>query len=209
MKSSIVDTRVWRWLLVLLALSLAAAGPVSAAVVTLTSPNRVVVVNSELVMDLVITYEAGEPGTLFSFGSRLDVAGSGSVGFQSLTVAAELDFHGPNGPGAFVDLSPGVLGAKGTIDISTPPTTPYPGVLLAQYRFQFPEEGLFTFTPREFNTLGPTEEIFVAGDGQVLDDSLTFAPMTIEVIPEPGTGLLGLAGVLLLLFPRRRRGGAR
>ena len=186
-------------------LCLTVFGRAEAAIVSLTAPVLVTTIDSEVVLDLTIDYEAGESGSLFSYGARVDLNGTGLVNFVSLSIPAELDFSGPNGPGATTDLSPGVLGVKGTVEALNPPITAYSGSLLAQYRFRFPEVGEFTFTPSEFNTLGPTEDLFVTGDGQVLDDALTFQSVTVTVVPEPSVGVLGLVGVGLLgVFSRRR-----
>lgn len=188
----------------LLIASLAAVGSADAAIVKLTTIDSVVVVGSQAVLDLRIEYEAGEPTSLFSFGARLDVTGPGSVVVQSIDAVPELDFFGSAGAGAFEDASLSVLGIKGTVQVS-PPAAAYAGALLAQYLFEFPEEGEYTFTPRVFNTLGPTEEIFVAGDGTVLDAQLVFEPVTVTVVPEPSPIVLGLVAWALFYLRSRQR----
>ena len=52
--------------------------------------------------------------------------------------------------------------------------------------------------------LGPTEEIFVAGDGTVLDPGISFGTTQVTVIPEPGRAVLALLGFVSVLMRRRR-----
>jgi len=195
---------------VLLAIgSLLGAPGAGAAIVSLSNPAPVVRVDTLVVFDLTIAYEPGEPTTLFSFGARLDVTGPGSVLLDSIEPVPELDFFGTAGTGAFIDSSPSVLGVKGTVNVLSPPVVGYPGTLLASYTFEFPAEGEYSLTPREFNTLGPTEEIFVSGDGTVLDPQVSFTPVSVTVVPEPRVVFLALLAGAGACLTRRRAGSPR
>lgn len=184
----------------------AGAAEARAAVVAFSQPDRVVVVNETVDVGILITYDAGESGELFSYGVRLAVAGPAASILTAIDVPSELEFFGADGAPAFRDLDPAVMGVKGTVDALAPSTPPYDGSLLAVYRMRFPAEGRYDLSLSPFNTLGPSEEIFVAGDGAVLDGALAFGTARIDVIPEPAAaGLLALGTMATVLAAGRRR----
>jgi len=179
-----------------------------AVVVSLAPLQTVTELGAPLAIDVEIAYQGGEPTTLFSFGVRIDVSGPGEVVLDTLTAVPALDFFGTAGPGAFIDAAPGVLGIKGSVDVLGA-APPHAGGTLARYVFSFAENGRYTLTPRAFNTLGPTEDIFVSGNGLSLDDSITFEPTSVTVVPEPGSAsLLGVAGLAAMLRRRRPAAGS-
>jgi hypothetical protein len=55
-----------------------------------------------------------------------------------------------------------------------------------------------------FRTLGPTESVFVSGNGEKLDDELTFGTATVEIIPEPaGLFWMTMGGFLVMAAVKR------
>jgi hypothetical protein len=79
--------------------------------------------------------------------------------------------------------------------------------VLAEFQFRFTQPGTYDLTFDFFNTLGPTEDIFVNQNGFAIDDEIEFRPGRIQVvIPEPGSAVLFLAGAVCLLVRRGRMG---
>lgn len=146
--------------------------------------------------DVVITHDAsdGIPDDLFSFGTILLPEPGTPVTLHAIEAVTELDFFGVAGPPAHQDL--GAFGIKGTIDALDLAANPYPGSRLATYTMSFSSPGAFDIGLDFFNTLGPTEQIFIAGDGTVLDPYITFVPASFTVIPEPAA----MASVALALL---------
>lgn len=129
-----------------------------------------------------IDYEPGDPMDLFSYGVRVIPGSTESIMVVNISVPPELDFLGFRGPGALVDTSVDVLGVKGTIDVLADPRTNYGGSLLATFELAFFELGEVTLDLELFRTLGPTEDVFVAGDGTTLDENITFGSATVNVL---------------------------
>lgn len=101
----------------------------------------------------------------------------------AVSVPAPLSFDGVFGPGAKKAVSTGFAGVKGTVDFSLNPLVPYPDSDLAT--FQITDLGLGSYILQSgfFNTLGPTEQIFIAGDGTVLDPQLSFGSALVNYRP--------------------------
>lgn len=144
---------------------------------------------------------------LFSFGVVVfaeDPGSSDSISFDAVNVPPALDFDGVNGDGARIALEEGFAGAKGTVDVGLDPLVGYDAPRLATFTATFAQEGTFTLRPDLYNTLGPTEAIFVTLEGGVLDDSLTFETMSVTVIPEPRSLVLLLLAAGGAALRRRR-----
>jgi hypothetical protein len=145
------------------------------------------------------------PAGLFSYGVVLfyDPVAGRVTDLNSIIVPPQLDFNGVAGPGAFKQVADGTAGAKGTVDFfAQSGTDAYTGRLLATFNFlpQTPGEYLLSLTL--FNTLGPTESIFIAGDGSKLDDIIGFGTARLEVIPEPTSLALLMWGGLAIFLKR-------
>lgn len=148
---------------------------------------------------------------LFSYAVELLVEESKArvSSLSAITVPAQLDFNGVLGPGAHVALGAGFAGAKGTVDFFAVPIKYYAGADLAAFVISDLSGtlGEYPLRLRGFNTLGPTESLFVTGDGQVLDRFITFQGAMVRVIPEPNAWvLLGFGGAI---FWGALKGGAR
>ena len=154
-----------------------------------------------------ITYGAGDPANdLFSYGVRAVPSGLGDAKLEGISVPGELDYLGLRS-GALIDKSPGVMGVKGNAGVFQ---GPYAGSLLATYNFRFPSAGEFVLKLDLFRTLGPGEDVFLAGDATRLDDLITFRPVTIRVVARPKItiSLLGNeARDARLIFPTARGWG--
>lgn len=100
-----------------------------------------------------------------------------------ISVPAPLDFDGVLGSGAKKSVSAGFAGVKGTVDFSLNPLAPYLGSELAS--FQITDLGLGSYVLQSgfFNTLGPTEQIFVSGGGSVLDPEIIFGSAWVNYRP--------------------------
>ena len=147
---------------------------------------------------------------LFSYGVKLlfDPASSPVSGVGAISPAAALDFNGPLGAGAFKAVGSGFAGAKGTVDIFANPVTYYSGVLLTTFNLEYQTPGDYTLDLGLFNTLGPTERIFVSGSGASLDNNIQLRTATVHVVPEPSITALVLVGSLGMLLALRWRRGA-
>jgi hypothetical protein len=185
------------------------AGSGRAVVIGFTDPQPVVMINQTARLSVSIDYGAGGTPGLFSYG--ISVLGDWqSLGIIPLGVEVPppLDFNGIAGPGAFIGQDATFIGAKGTVDLSRNPIEMYQGTVLAEFQFRFTQPGIYDLSLDFFNTLGPTEQIFVNQDGMPIDNQIQFRPGQIQVVvPEPGSTLLLLAGagfVCLLAFRWRR-----
>ena len=124
----------------------------------------------------------------------------------SFQVVEALDFDGVLGEGSRQGFGDDFAGVKGTVDVFADPVEYYEGLLLTTVNITYNLPGDYHIGLGIYNTLGPSESVFVTGNGTTLDDDLTFAGTQIIVVPEPGTmGLLLLASTLLWFFLRRLR----
>ena len=182
---------------------LLAWGPADAATVRFEMPTYTVPLNGSLDLNIHIEYEQGEPMDLFSYGLRLEVVDPVAVNLVSLRLPLSLNYDGVNGTPAVTDLSPGVLGAKGTVNFLDAAGA-YSDSLLATYEMQFEELGTVDLQLHPFNTLGATEQVFVSGGGVKMDDFIVFEGASVTVVPEPSVILTGLAAAMALLLRRHR-----
>ncbi|MFN0127300.1 MAG: hypothetical protein ACKV19_11510 [Verrucomicrobiales bacterium] len=182
------------------------SSPAQAAVIDFAGTHPVALVGQPFAVAVEITYEAGETTSLFSYGvSVLPAASAIGISTFSIDVPAPLEFNGTLGPGAFRAIQSDFAGVKGTVDLLPVPIEPYPGKLLATFNLRFDLPGSYPLRLDIFNTLGPTEDIFVAGDGAVLDDQITFGSTVISVvIPETQCAALLSSGLVCMALRRRR-----
>ena len=155
-----------------------------------------------------VTLDQAPAAGLFSYGVKLlfDPTTSPVNGVGAISPAAALDFNGVLGAGAFKAVGNGFAGAKGTVDIFANPVTYYSGVLLTTFNLEYQTPGDYTLDLALYNTLGPTEKVFVSGSGASLDSSLHFQSTTVHVVPEPTTTMLSVGGGLAILLGLRRKG---
>jgi hypothetical protein len=121
-----------------------------------------------------------ESEDLFSYGVRLTHGAAGTLSVIGITVPAPLDFYF-FGAGALIDLD--LIGAKGNIDVADV-NTPYADELIVTFDLSFDTLGEFELGLDFFNTNGPNEEIFLDGDGNVIDDTISFGATTVRVVDE-------------------------
>jgi hypothetical protein len=152
-------------------------------------------------VSLGVELESALSEGLFSYGVLLvyDPVMGGVVDAASILVPPALNFDGVRGPGAFKQIGSGTAGVKGTVDFFAQSAEYYTGTALATFTVTPETPGEYQLMLKLFNTLGPTESIFVAGDGSKLDDQIGFSEARLVVIPEPGCwALLVLGGTLML-----------
>ena len=120
---------------------------------------------------------------LFSGSFLVQVTGPDTVGFSRVTLAPELDFNGPDGAGALSDPGGDTGAAGGTVDFFSPAKEFYQGEVLGTFEAgNFAMDGDYTMTilPNPI-VRTPDEVLFVDGNCNPLDDSLTFGSATLTV----------------------------
>jgi hypothetical protein len=142
---------------------------------------------------------------LFSYGVKLefDPEKLALVGSDAIRVPDALNFNGFSA-GAARQLGDGFAGVKGNID---------------QVRFEpYEESWIASFVVRDISgggtyavklsphrTLGPSEQLFLDGVGEVLDARLQFATAQIVAVPEPSMAWMFLAGLGVLVYGGYRK----
>lgn len=159
--------------------------------------------------------DAPVPAGLFSYGLRLvfDPRAGGLITEGGIITPAPLNFNGVEGPGALKSIETDNAAVKGTIDVFADPQVYFAGTDFVVFDISFSNPGEYELGLASFRTLGPTESIFVSGDGTDLDDLIQFGTATLTVVPEPGVARLvilgGFAWFLLDRVARRRTRGDR
>ncbi len=148
------------------------------------------------------------PVGLFSYGVRLvyspELGGVADV--SGISVPPDLDFDGVLGPGARKEVGAGFGAVKGTVDIFANPVRFYSGHLLAVFDVTCVSLGEHVLGLEIYRTIGPTETVFVRGDGVPLDEYVRFDTATLTVIPEGRTSCLLLVGMIMLGAARMNLG---
>lgn len=141
---------------------------------------------------------------LFSYGWQFEFD-SAKASVEGLVVPAELNYFG-FAAGASVTTGPGLAAAEGNIDQVA--FTPYQDSLLATVTLKN-----LAIAPDSYDlTLSlaphfPTEQLFVDGQGNVLDDTIVLGTAKVLVaVPEPGTITLAGIGLGVAALCRARIG---
>jgi hypothetical protein len=195
-----------REILIVFGLSLLLATSGQAVVIAFSNPLPVVVVNETARISVSIDRGNSTTQSLFSYGISVmgDWESQGIVPL-GVVVPPSLDFNGVAGPGAFIGGGAEFIGVKGTVNLSVNPISLYEGTALAEFQFRFTQPGTYSFILDFFNTLGPTEDIFVNQDGMAIDDEIEFRPGLVQVVvPEPRISTLILVAGLCLFITRAR-----
>ena len=123
---------------------------------------------------------------LFSFGVtvKFDATHSQVADASGITPVAPLDFNGVKGSGAIKSVAVDHAAAKGTVDFFQQPKEASQSALLATFLITDKSPGPYQLSAEFFNTLGPSEEIFVDGAGNVLDPQLTFGTALVNYRPQ-------------------------
>jgi hypothetical protein len=182
-------------------------GHFGAVVVAFSDSQPVVVVNETARISVIIDRGGSSTQSLFSYGVSVmgDWEALGIVPL-GVVVPPSLDFNGVAGPGALIGMGDDFIGVKGTVNLSVNPILLYEGTVLAEFQLRFTQPGTYNFTLDFFNTLGPTEDIFVNQEGLAIDDEIEFRPGLIQVVvPEPHSSTLILAAGFSLLMRRGRK----
>jgi hypothetical protein len=190
--------------LLILVLALGIQGRSHAVEVSFSQSRYGVLPNVVLPLDVEISYDPGDPTDLFSYGVRMLPEAGTPFTVHAITVPAELDFFGAAGAPALIDLDPAVIGVKGTVDVEAVPQVNYGGAGIATFNLSFQTEGTYDLDLDFFRTLGPTEDVFFAGDRTLLDPGMRFVGTTVTV-PEPATAYLVLMGLACCLLRVKRR----
>lgn len=133
---------------------------------------------------------------LFSYGVIATVRGENNlVGVVNLTPRPTLAFDGPRGPGNQTASATGVFSGKGSVDLLLPAKSPHRETTLAELSLGVLPEGIYQLDLALYNTLGPTESVFVDGRHRSLDPLLDFGSALLEVVSTP-EGTLSAAGPL-------------
>ncbi len=131
---------------------------------------------------------------LFSYGLVVTVEGTnGLAGITTLTPQTTLSFDGVNGPGSRgVTAEPGKFTSKGTADIFLPNKPNHMDPALGTVSIAGLPDGTYTLRLAPYNTLGPTESVFVDGRCRAMDAELTFGTATLTVIGRPEASITAL-----------------
>ncbi len=138
------------------------------------------------------------PG-IFSYGLICSLQGSnGLVGIVTMDPAADLGFDGPFGPGVRgINAETGLFSAKGSVDALAVGRPMHMAATLGSLTIAGLPEGNYTLRLASYNTLGPTETIFVDGLNRPLDPLLNFGTATLRVqsvstpVPQASVTALG------------------
>lgn len=129
-------------------------------------------------------------GGLFSQALRVDFSGAKAqfTGPGDVTVPPALDYFGFS-PNSFRDMTANFAGVKGNIDQLANPLVPYGSSFLATFRITNLASGpdSYPLMLDFFRTVGPNEQMFLSGDGTVLDPEIMFIPSRVIVLPEPAS----------------------
>jgi len=145
------------------------------------------------------------PARLFSYGVKLVYAPSLGLVIHpaDIIVPPYIDFNGVLGPGALRGTGEGFAGVKGTVDVFTETGQGYGQSLLATFNVTGQKLGDYAFLLELYNTLGPTESIFVDNAGKVWDRNISFGIArfhVVPVVPEPSSVFLMAMGSLALIL---------
>lgn len=171
----------------------AAVAPLHAVEVKFENSQYVAEPGSAFYARVVIDHDGRAPENLFSYGVRVIPSATSGLTVGGISVPSELDYNG-FGPGAEINVSPGVLGAKGNVGSGGY----YGGSPIATYTLSFDQPGSYSLDLAIYRTLGSTEQVFVDGNGASFDDDIVFGSATVTVIaasdleaPDPRLSFVG------------------
>lgn len=123
---------------------------------------------------------------LFSFGVRVGFPESAATaeGVGTITIPPTLSTDGPNRNAPVVGVGAGFVEAKGCADIFDERLPVSNAEVLLTVVLRDRGAGPYPLSLAGFNTLGPTEQIFVSGAGAVLDQEISFG--SAEVVYSDG-----------------------
>ena len=124
---------------------------------------------------------------LFSYGLIVTVeGGDGLLGMTTLIPESTLLFDGILGPGSRgVTTAAGRFTAKGSTDFFSAQKPNHMETTLGNVNIAGLTEGSYLLGLNSYNTLGPTESIFVDGACQSLDPFLSFGRATLNIVSRP------------------------
>jgi hypothetical protein len=134
---------------------------------------------------------------LFSYGLITTVEGdNGLVGIVTMNPLADLAFDGVLGAGSRgVAAETGKFSSKGSVNVFLPDKANHLDPVLGNLSVAGLPDGNYTLRLAPYNTLGPTETIFVDGLNRSLDPQLEFGSATVAVISAP-TGTITEVGAI-------------
>lgn len=120
---------------------------------------------------------------LFSYGLICTVEGSsGLAGIVAMTPRSSLNFDGVVGAGSRgVTAGTGRFSGKGSVNIQLPGKDNHLDPILGSIAIAGLPLGDYTLRLATYNTLGPTESIFVNGQGEAIDSETTFGTASLSV----------------------------
>ncbi len=131
---------------------------------------------------------------LFSYGLIVTVEGSnGLIGITTLTPKLLLDFDGINGSGSRgITAASGRFTSKGTANMFPSDKPNHTEADLGTVNIADLPDGNYTLRLAPYNTLGPTESVFVDGQCRSLDQQLAFGTATLIVTSNSGGTITAL-----------------
>ncbi len=138
---------------------------------------------------------------LFSYGIICTVEGNnGLTGIVAITPPSALAFDGVAGAGMRgVSSLTGKYTGKGSVDILLPQKNNHADSILGNLAIAGLPVGSYTLSLGIYNTLGPTESVFVDGQSRSLDPQITFGTATLTVADAPiviPTGTITAVGAM-------------
>lgn len=139
------------------------------------------VINPGQEFEVQVLIDPVPPEGLFSFGVLLGFPQTNAVviGASSIQPVTILSHDGPRGSSPVVGFGPGFAAAKGSADLFDERRPSSTNALLVTFLVRDQRAGAYSLSLTNFNTLGPSEQIFVDGAGGVLDPLLTFGRATV------------------------------
>lgn len=135
------------------------------------------------------------PGqSIASFGVQLLFDPSRAV-VAGVQVGGDLSFNGPRGDAPVVGVGEGFAAAKGTVRFAADSAHSTSNETLVTFLVRDLGNGPHELRLNFFNTLGPTEQVFVDSSGGVLDPEISFG--TAQVLPVGGLTIAEQSEIIL------------
>lgn len=124
---------------------------------------------------------------LFSYGLICTVEGNnGLAGIVTMVPVPDLGFDGIRGAGSrAVSAITGRYTGKGSVNIQLPQKTNHNDPILGTLAIAGLTPGTYVLGLASYNTLGPTESVFVDGQSRSLDSQLVFGSATLSIASSP------------------------